>query len=67
MLQTGIKFNTSNGGPALEDLTDRIFAISKCITRVLSTPSLPSSISLLHEGIQTFPGALRLSPSNFLS
>lgn len=52
----GIKFNTSNGGPALEDLTDRIFAISKCITRVLSTPSLPSSISLLHEGIQTFPG-----------
>ena len=53
----GIKFNTSNGGPALEDLTDRIFAISKTITRVLSTPSLPSAIDLSSVGDHVFPGS----------
>jgi phosphoglucomutase len=53
----GIKFNTSNGGPALEDLTERIFAISKTITRVLSTPSLPSFIDISSIGSQSFPGS----------
>jgi phosphoglucomutase len=53
----GIKFNTSNGGPALEDLTERIFAISKTITRVRSTPSLPSSIDISSIGSQSFPGS----------
>ena len=52
----GIKFNTANGGPALEDLTERIFAISKSITRVLSTPSLPASIDISSIGSQIFPG-----------
>jgi len=57
----GIKFNTSNGGPALEDLTDRIFAVSKTITRVLSTPSLPPSIDISTIGSQTFPGPFLLT------
>ena len=56
MSNTGIKFNTSNGGPALEDLTDRIFTISKSIARVLSTPSLPSPIDISSIGAQTFAG-----------
>jgi hypothetical protein len=68
----GIKFNTSNGGPALEDLTERIFAVSKSITRVLSTPSLPSSIDISSIGSQIFPGSSclhfpRISSSQQLS
>ena len=37
----GIKFNTPNGGPALEVLTNAIYERSKVIDRYLTVPTLP--------------------------
>ena len=37
----GIKFNTPNGGPALESLTDAVFERSKVIDKLLMVPNLP--------------------------
>ena len=37
----GIKFNTPEGGPAPETITDAVFAQSKQITEFPSVPSLP--------------------------
>lgn len=37
----GIKFNTPNGGPAPESITDAIFAHSKTITEFKTVPDLP--------------------------
>ena len=37
----GIKFNTPNGGPALENLTNAIYERSKVIDRLLVVPTLP--------------------------
>ena len=37
----GIKFNTPNGGPALESLTNAIFERSKVIDKLLMVPNLP--------------------------
>ena len=37
----GIKFNTPNGGPALESLTDAVFERSKVIDKLMMVPNLP--------------------------
>ena len=37
----GIKFNTPNGGPAPESITDAVFAQSKVISEFKAVPSLP--------------------------
>ena len=37
----GIKFNTPNGGPALESLTNAVFERSKVIDKLLMVPNLP--------------------------
>lgn len=37
----GIKYNSANGGPAQEALTDLIFEKTKTLTRVMRVPDLP--------------------------
>ncbi|KAG5847454.1 hypothetical protein ANANG_G00126240 [Anguilla anguilla] len=48
----GIKFNTSNGGPAPEAVTDKIFQISKTIEEYAICPDLQVDLSTI--GKQTF-------------
>ncbi|KAJ8274504.1 hypothetical protein COCON_G00091290 [Conger conger] len=48
----GIKFNTSNGGPAPEAITDKIFQISKTIEEYAICPDLQVDLSTI--GKQTF-------------
>ncbi|XP_046355510.2 phosphoglucomutase-1-like [Haliotis rufescens] len=48
----GIKFNTPNGGPAPEAITNRIFEITKSISEYLTCPALQADISTI--GTQTF-------------
>ncbi|KAL3868833.1 hypothetical protein ACJMK2_041590 [Sinanodonta woodiana] len=48
----GIKFNTANGGPAPESVTDAIFELTKTITEYRICHSLEADITRL--GIQTF-------------
>ncbi|XP_067679861.1 phosphoglucomutase-1-like [Haliotis asinina] len=48
----GIKFNTSNGGPAPEVITNRIFEITKSISEYVTCPDLQADISTI--GTQTF-------------
>ncbi|ESO07499.1 hypothetical protein HELRODRAFT_186861 [Helobdella robusta] len=43
----GIKFNTCNGGPALENLTDKMFELSKSITSYLICPEIKVDVSKL--------------------
>lgn len=43
----GIKFNTSNGGPAPEGITDKIFQISKTIEEYAICPDLEVDLSTL--------------------
>ena len=46
----GIKFNTSNGGPAPESITDAIFSYSKSITEYKTVESLPDvDLSVIQE------------------
>jgi phosphoglucomutase len=37
----GIKYNTENGGPALEALTDKIYEITKTITEYQIADGIP--------------------------
>ena len=37
----GIKFNTPNGGPALENLTNAVYERSKVINKLYVVPNLP--------------------------
>lgn len=48
----GIKFNTSNGGPAPDGVTDRIYKLTTTITEYLTVPELHCDVSNL--GTQTF-------------
>ncbi|XP_069498104.1 phosphoglucomutase-1 isoform X1 [Ambystoma mexicanum] len=48
----GIKFNTSNGGPAPEAITDKIFQLSKTIEEYAICPDLQVDLSTI--GKQTF-------------
>ena len=48
----GIKFNTSNGGPAPDGVTDRIYKLTTAINEYLTVPDLNCNISSL--GTQTF-------------
>ncbi|KFO23187.1 phosphoglucomutase-1 isoform X1 [Fukomys damarensis] len=43
----GIKFNTANGGPAPEAITDKIFQISKTIEEYVICPDLSVDLSVL--------------------
>jgi phosphoglucomutase len=45
----GIKYNSQNGGPANEFLTNAIYDKSKCITRVLRVDLPHVDISKIHE------------------
>lgn len=45
----GIKFNTKNGGPALENLTNAIFENTKKITRILTSEVSDIDISKIAE------------------
>ena len=48
----GIKFNTSNGGPAPDAVTDRIYKLTTEIGEYLSVPELNCDIKNL--GVQQF-------------
>lgn len=48
----GIKFNTSNGGPAPDDVTNAIFNFSKSISEYYIVPDLAVDISTI--GVQSF-------------
>lgn len=48
----GIKFNTSNGGPAPDEVTNEIFSLSKTISEYFIVPNLICNISSV--GVQTF-------------
>lgn len=37
----GIKFNTPNGGPAIETLTDAIYNYTTKITQFMTVPTIP--------------------------
>ena len=41
----GIKFNTSNGGPAPDAVTDRIYQMTSSISEYLTVPSLDCNIT----------------------
>uniref|UniRef100_A0A8D2CPB9 Uncharacterized protein n=1 Tax=Sciurus vulgaris TaxID=55149 RepID=A0A8D2CPB9_SCIVU len=60
----GIKFNISNGGPAPEAITDKIFQISKTIEEYAICPDLKVDLGVL--GKQQFDLETSLSPSQAL-
>lgn len=45
----GIKFNCSNGGPALQNLTDKVFTISKTISEFEQVVPLECDITKIGE------------------
>lgn len=51
----GIKYNTENGGPALETLTDKIYEITKTIKEYYQAQGLPE-VDIEKCGVSTFGG-----------
>ena len=60
----GIKFNTKNGGPALEDLTDSIYTKSKSISSYKTAELSTEAININLEGEQVF-GKIGEYPHDF--
>ena len=50
----GIKYNCSNGGPAPESLTDKMFALSKAITSYKIVKEQPSAVDVAQVGQYKF-------------
>lgn len=59
----GIKFNTSNGGPAPDGVTDRIYKLTTGVKEYLTVPELKCDIKNL--GIQQFEVILTTHPITF--
>ena len=57
----GIKYNTSNGGPAPEAVTDKMFAVSKSIDRYLIVPDITCDVSSVGTTEILFDGSKKIT------